>query len=108
MLGDVSKLFAFKSLLTTPSNVLPLHHKQTFPPIISIFNESEGDGIESRLPFKIFSTLNVTLAKKCLLFCLVPTPAPSRLEELESDLKDRDEEIKILKEQSSQIKPVNG
>ena len=51
----------------------------------------------------------MTQAKKCLLFCLVPTPAPeSRLEELESDLKDRDEEIKILKEQSSQIKPVNG
>jgi len=38
----------------------------------------------------------------------VPTPAQSRLEELESDLKDRDEEIKSLKEQSSQIKPVNG
>ena len=45
----------FKSLLTTPSNVLPLHLKQTFPPIIWIF--TEGEGIESRLPFKIFSTL---------------------------------------------------
>ena len=91
-----------------PSNVLPLHLKQTFPPIIWIFTEGEGDGNESRLTFKIFSTLKVTLAKKCLLFCLVPTPAQSRLEELESDLKDRDEEIKSLKEQSSQIKPVNG
>ena len=40
-----------------PSNVLPLHLKQTFPPIIWIFTEGEGDGIESRLPFKIFSTL---------------------------------------------------
>ena len=30
---------------------------QTFPPIIWIFTEGEGDGIESRLPFKIFSTL---------------------------------------------------
>ena len=48
-----------KSLLTTPSNALPLHLKQTVPPIIWIFNESEGDGIESRLPFKIFSTLLV-------------------------------------------------
>ena len=38
-----------------PSNVLPLHLKQTFPPIIRIF--TEGDGIEPRLPFKIFSTL---------------------------------------------------
>ena len=37
------------------SNVLPLHLKQTFPLIIWIF--TEGDGIESRLPFKIFSTL---------------------------------------------------
>ena len=56
MLGDVSKLFVFKSFLTTPSNVLPLHLKQTFPPIIWIFTEGEGNGIESRLPFKIFST----------------------------------------------------
>ena len=40
-----------------PSNVLPLHLKQTFPPIIWICTEGEGDGIESRLPFKIFSTL---------------------------------------------------
>ena len=34
LLGDVKKLFVFKCLLTTPSNVLPLHLKQTFPPII--------------------------------------------------------------------------
>ena len=37
-------------------SVLPLHLKQTFPPIIWIFNEGEGDEIEFRLPFKIFST----------------------------------------------------
>ena len=30
-------------------NVLPLHLKQTFPPIISIISQDEGDGIESRL-----------------------------------------------------------
>ena len=42
-----------------PSNVLPLHLKQTFPPMIWIF--TEGDGIESRLPFKIFSTLIIDL-----------------------------------------------
>ena len=58
MLGDVNKLFVFKSLLTTTSNVLPLHLKQTFSPIIWIFTEDEGDGIESRLPFKICSTLS--------------------------------------------------
>ena len=59
MLGDVNKLFVFKSLLTMPSNVLPLHLKQTFPPMIWIFTEGEGDGIKSRLPFKIFSTLKI-------------------------------------------------
>ena len=48
-------------MLTTSSNVLPLHHKQTFPPIIWIFIEGEGDGIESMLPFKTFSTLRSTL-----------------------------------------------
>ena len=51
-------LFVLKSLLTTPSNVLPLHHK-----LIWIFTEGEGDGIESRLPFKIFSTLFRILLK---------------------------------------------
>ena len=35
---------------------MPLHLKQTFPLIIGIF--TEGDGIESRLPFIIFATLN--------------------------------------------------
>jgi hypothetical protein len=54
---DLKKLFVFKSLLTPPSNVLPLNPKQIVPPIILIFTEGEGDGIESRLPFKIFSTL---------------------------------------------------
>ena len=53
----------FKSLLTTPCNVLPLHLKQTFPPIIWIFTEGEGDGIKSRLPFKIFSTLHVIMGQ---------------------------------------------
>ena len=31
-LGDVNKLFDFKSLLTMPSNVLPFHLKQTSHP----------------------------------------------------------------------------
>ena len=38
--GDINKLFVFKSLLATPSKVLLLHFKQTFPPIIWIFIES--------------------------------------------------------------------
>ena len=45
------------SLLTRPNNVLPLYLKQTFPPIIWIFTEGEGDWMESWLSFKIFSTL---------------------------------------------------
>ena len=57
MLGIVNKLFVFKSLLAMTSNVLPLHLKKTFPTIIWIFAEGEGDVIESRLLFKIFSTL---------------------------------------------------
>jgi hypothetical protein len=48
--------FFFKSLLTMPSNVLPLHLKQTFLLMVWIFTEGEGDGIKSRLPFKILST----------------------------------------------------
>ena len=51
-----ANFFVFKSLLTTLSNVLPLHLKKTFPPVIWIFTEGEGDGIESRLPFKKIST----------------------------------------------------
>ena len=35
--------------LTMPSNVLLLRLKQTFPPIIWIFTEGEGDGIKSGL-----------------------------------------------------------
>ena len=43
--------------MTMASDVLPLHLKQTVPPIIWIFTVGEGDGIESRLTFKIFSNL---------------------------------------------------
>ena len=53
----LSTNFFFRGLLTKPSNVLPLHLKQTFQTIIWIFTEGEGDGIKFRLPFKIFSTL---------------------------------------------------
>ena len=58
LLGVVDKLLNTKSLLTMPSNVLPLCLKQTFPPIIWIFNEGEGDVIKSRLSSKIFFTLS--------------------------------------------------
>ena len=55
-----NKDFVFKSFLTRPSNIFTLNLKQTFPPMIWIFTEGEGDGIESRIPFKIFSTLRET------------------------------------------------
>ena len=55
--GDVNKLFVFKSLLIMPRNVLPLHLKQNFQPMIWIFTEIEGDKIKFRLLIKIFSTL---------------------------------------------------
>ena len=64
MLDVVNKLLNTKHtkrLLTIPRNILSLHLKQTFPPIIRIFAKGEGDEIESRLPFKIFSTLSLTL-----------------------------------------------
>ena len=51
LLGDVNKLVKRKSLLTSPSNVLPYYLNQTFPPLVRIFTEGEGDGIESRLSF---------------------------------------------------------
>ena len=34
--------------------------KPTFPPIIWIFTEVEGDGIESRLPFKKYFLINIS------------------------------------------------
>ena len=48
-MGDVNKLFDFKSLLA--SYVLPFHLKKSIPPVISIFTESESDGMESTLFF---------------------------------------------------------
>ena len=38
LLDDANKFLNTKSLLIMPSNVLPLRLKQTFPPIIWIFN----------------------------------------------------------------------
>ena len=54
LLAIVNKLLKTKSLLTSPSNV---YLKYTFPPIIWIFTEGEGDWIESRSPFRIYILL---------------------------------------------------
>jgi hypothetical protein len=76
LVGVVNKLLITKSLLTSPSNVLPYYLNQTFPPIIRIFTEGEGDEINSRLSSKIFFTL--TSAKK-VLQNLPPKERPMRL-----------------------------
>ena len=55
--GQCQKTFCTKNLLTIPSNVLPLHLKQTFHLIIWIFTDNEGDGTKFRLSSKIFFTL---------------------------------------------------
>ena len=49
LLSIVNKLSKTKSLLTSPSNVLPYYLKETLPPIIWIFTEDKGDDIKSRL-----------------------------------------------------------
>ena len=54
LLSIVNKLCWTKSLLTMPSNVLSLCLK----PIIWIFTKGEGEGIKSRLPFKILPNFN--------------------------------------------------
>ena len=56
--GCFDKRLNTKSLLAMPRNILPLHLKQTFPPIVWGFTEGEVDEIESRLAFKLFSTLD--------------------------------------------------
>ena len=53
--GWCQQTFCFKKVV---DNTQLLHLKQTFQPIIWIFTEAEGDGIESRLLFKKISTLN--------------------------------------------------
>ena len=64
MLGDVNKLFVFKSMLTTPSNVLPLHLKQNYRPIIWILTGGEGDWTKSKLPLYIKNNTFMASRKK--------------------------------------------
>ena len=48
-----------KTFVYNAQQCFALHLKQNFQPIIWIFNEVEGDGIESRLPVRIFSSLHI-------------------------------------------------
>ena len=79
-------MFVFKSLLTMPSNILPLHLKQTFPPIIWIFTEGESDWIKSRLPCKIFSEFYETILTT-LVHCASTQLNPAKSEQYTSLLK---------------------
>ena len=49
LVGVVNKLLKTRILLKLPCNVLLYYLRETFPPIIRIFTDGEGDGIDSRL-----------------------------------------------------------
>ena len=57
LLGIVNKVFVQQSLLTMSSNVWPKNKNKKF----KCSQLLEGDGIESRLPFKFFSALHQIL-----------------------------------------------
>ena len=59
--GWYQQTFCFQKCV---DNAQPIHLKQIFPPIIWIFTEGESDMIESRLPFKIFSTISMPIGRK--------------------------------------------
>ena len=94
------------------SNVFPLRLKQTFPPLIWICTEGEGDGIESRIPFKIFSTLLPSM--KSGAFCQLTIISTyqsifqvdsheTKLEELEVLVKSQAELIQELKSKQVEL-----
>ena len=69
-MGDVSKLFVFKSLLTRPSNVLPLHHKQTkfeFSPKVM------GSNPDYLLKYFLLCLLKFIYSEKATKFCEIFT-----------------------------------
>ena len=71
IVGDVNKLFVFKNLLIMPSNILPLHFKQTFPPIIWIFTEFAVKVMGSNTGYLLRSFL-LYLPTQILRPCAIP------------------------------------
>ena len=59
MLGQ--QTFCFQKFVDNTHQCFSFTPQANFPPLIWIFTEDEGDGIESRLSFKIFSTLLIFL-----------------------------------------------
>ena len=72
-LMSINFLFSKVSLLTTPSNVMPLHPKHTFLTIIRILSEGDGNGIESRLSFKFTQIFKKSRSEKVKFFKKVAT-----------------------------------
>ena len=76
LLGIVNKLLNTKSLLTSPSNVLPYYLKKTFLPIIWIFTEGERwwDQIQANfLNLFYFSFSKVSLFRCFTVVIIVST-----------------------------------
>ena len=67
LLGIVNKLFYFQKFVDNRKQCFAFTPQPNFPTHICIFNEGEGDGIEFRLPFKIFSTLTSIIETLCFL-----------------------------------------
>ena len=53
----MSTNFFFQKFVDNAQQCFAFTPQTNFPTQIWIFTKGEGDGIESRLPFKIFSTL---------------------------------------------------
>ena len=59
--GWCQQTFCFQKFVDNAQQYLHLHLKQTFPPIIWIITEGEGDQIDSRQPYRIFSTKGIPI-----------------------------------------------
>ena len=71
-LGVVNKLFKIKSFLTMPSNVLPLHLKQTFPPIIGFSLKVKVMGSNPAYLLKSFLLYRCEFTRKCSSILIIP------------------------------------
>ena len=55
--GHCQQSFCFQKFVENAQQCFAFTPQANFPPIIWLFTDVEGDRTESRLPFKIFSTL---------------------------------------------------
>ena len=59
--GCCQQTFGYKKFVNNSQQCFVFTHQANFPAHDLIFTEDEGDEFESRLPFRIFSTLIVSL-----------------------------------------------